>query len=98
MTTGVADTQVWGARLQAYSGAPQQPDTLVIWLLGVTGTPYDDCVVLSYGRTEKRQMDFTGAGEMHAAPGLRTAVGIFSGKTDRTLSRISELKAELADL
>ncbi|MFD6150979.1 hypothetical protein [Streptomyces sp. NPDC060243] len=43
-------------------------------------------------------MDFTGAGEPDAAPGLRTAVGIYSGKTDRTLARISELEAELADL
>ncbi|MFJ1590817.1 MULTISPECIES: hypothetical protein [Streptomyces] len=43
-------------------------------------------------------MDFTGTGEPDAAPGLRTAVGIYSGKTDRTLTRISELEAELADL
>ncbi|MFD5617197.1 hypothetical protein [Streptomyces yangpuensis] len=43
-------------------------------------------------------MDFTEAGEPDAAPGLRTAVGIYSGKTDRTLERISELEAELADL
>ncbi|WP_256106053.1 hypothetical protein [Streptomyces sp. ODS05-4] len=43
-------------------------------------------------------MDFTRAGEPDAAPGLRTAVGIFSGKTDRTLARISKLEAELADL
>ncbi|MFJ4715034.1 hypothetical protein [Streptomyces sp. NPDC088785] len=43
-------------------------------------------------------MDFTEAGEPDAAPGLRTAVGIYSGKTDRTLARISELEAELADL
>ncbi len=43
-------------------------------------------------------MGFTGAGEPDAAPGLRTAVGIYSGKTDRALARISELEAELADL
>lgn len=43
-------------------------------------------------------MDFTEASEPDAAPGLRTAVGIYSGKTDRTLARISELEAELADL
>jgi hypothetical protein len=55
-------------------------------------------VVLSYGRAEEGRMDFTGAGEPDAAPGLRTAVGIYSGKTDRTLARISELEAELADL
>ncbi|MFJ9328779.1 hypothetical protein ACIRPN_30815 [Streptomyces sp. NPDC101230] len=43
-------------------------------------------------------MGFTGAGEPDAAPGLRTAVGIYSSKTDRALARISELEAELADL
>ncbi|WP_030343917.1 hypothetical protein [Streptomyces californicus] len=55
-------------------------------------------VVLSYGRAEEGRMGFTGAGEPDAAPGLRTAVGIYSGKTDRALARISELEAELADL
>ncbi|MGV9317941.1 hypothetical protein [Streptomyces sp. NPDC003660] len=43
-------------------------------------------------------MDFTGAGEPDAAPGLRTAVGVYSGKTERTLARISELEAELSGL
>lgn len=51
-------------------------------------------VVLSYGRAD----GLHGAGEPDAAPGLRTAVGIYSGKTDRTLERISELEAELAEL
>ncbi|MET9146485.1 hypothetical protein [Streptomyces sp. NPDC004042] len=43
-------------------------------------------------------MNFTRADEQDAAPGLRTAVRIFSERMERTLARIAELEAELADL